>query len=550
MPSLRIIPLTGDALETYYAQKAEEDHQSYADPTNCQNGCFPRDCSDIMHHESGMYHHTRDHDHCIQEPILDVIGTSSGIPSHASEHEDCDGRNDIHICCYKDKDRHENEDKENCHLSDGRLEEVPLLDKYANTGTPESHEYLASSSRDCWKRQNQGLCEEHYTNDIISKHGNITSIGKSYENTSSNKKRLIKLNHDYYEENELKNEGSPKTSQPTQPIPQSDMMASSIKGSAHGENNGQDTSSFLHSSCLSDESPEVSCDRTVTSRHHYFTSATTSEVFTKENESCTNLPSKPVQCNTAEIEYNAFKKVFSNNGNIFMKRFWELTAFKAKYGHCDVKTYGDDRLLGHWCSIVRRSKRMMDNNTRPIIRLSESNIRCLTEIGFKFGHVKMIPFDRYFEQLKAFKTKHGHCRVQICRGEDRNLGLWCARVRRSKKAMTNNGAPEIILSEDNIRDLTDLGFVWEATFVRMTSFDKHFKELEAFKAKHGHCNVKAIRGDKDRYLGLWCSKVRQSIHKLAKNERPFISGLSDENVKRLGDLGVNTKIRKRKLTSG
>ena len=162
MPSLRIIPLTGDALETYYAQKAEEDHQSYADPTNCQDG-FPRDCSDTMHHESGMYHYTHDHDHCIQEPILDVIGTSSGIPTHASEHKDCDGRNDIHIhiCCYKDKDRHENEDKEKCHLSDGRLEEVPLLDKYANTGTPESHEYLASSSRDSWKRQNQGLYEEH-----------------------------------------------------------------------------------------------------------------------------------------------------------------------------------------------------------------------------------------------------------------------------------------------------------------------------------------------------------------------------------------------------
>ena len=108
----------------------------------------------------------------------------------------------------------------------------------------------------------------------------------------------------------------------------------------------------------------------------------------------------------------------------------------------------------------------MDNNTRPIIRLSENNVRCLTEIGFKFGHVKMIPFDRYFEQLKAFKTKHGHCRAQICR-------------------------------------------------------------------------------DKDRYLGLWCSRVRQSIHKLAKNERPFISGLSDENVKRLEDLGVNTKMWRR-----
>ena len=222
-----------------------------------------------------------------------------------------------------------------------------------------------------------------------------------------------------------------------------------------------------------------------------------------------------------------------------------MIVIKANYGHCDVTTYGDDRLLGHWCSIVRRSKRMMDNNTRPIIRLSENNVRCLTEIGFKFGHGKMIPFDRYFERLRAFKTKHGHCNAQICRGEVRNLGLWCARVRRSKKAMTNNGAPEIILSEDNIRGLTDLGFVWEATFARTKSFDKHFKELEAFKAKHGHCNVKAIRGDKDRHLGLWCSKVRQSIHKLAKNERPVISGLSDENVKRLEDLGVNTKIQKR-----
>ena len=35
----------------------------------------------------------------------------------------------------------------------------------------------------------------------------------------------------------------------------------------------------------------------------------------------------------------------------------------------------EDRCLGRWCSNARRSKKMMDNNKAPIIRVSEDNIR-------------------------------------------------------------------------------------------------------------------------------------------------------------------------------
>ena len=163
MPSLRIIPLTGAALEKYYAQKAEDADQDV----------LRRACSDTMHNECGFFQH----------------------PQH-DEHKECDGRNDIDICSYKDKDRHENEDIKERYLSDAGLDKE--IDKCVSD--LESHDHLASYSMESWERKKLRLYEEHHS--IVSSKGNITSIS----NTLRNSKRL-KLNHESHEKEEQKNEG-------------------------------------------------------------------------------------------------------------------------------------------------------------------------------------------------------------------------------------------------------------------------------------------------------------------------------------------------------
>ena len=56
------------------------------------------------------------------------------------------------------------------------------------------------------------------------------------------------------------------------------------------------------------------------------------------------------------------------------------------------------------------------------------------------------------------------------------------------------------LTDDRIRRLQSLGFVWSLR----DDWQKHYGELKAFKAKHGHCNVPA-RYNENRRLGIWVS---------------------------------------------
>ena len=86
-----------------------------------------------------------------------------------------------------------------------------------------------------------------------------------------------------------------------------------------------------------------------------------------------------------------------------------------------------------------------------------------------------------FQEFTVFKAKYGHCNVKSSAGEDRLLGIWCTKVRSSKRAIKNCDKSIISLSEDKIRCLTDLGFDWEARLVPISYalFDEHFEELKA-----------------------------------------------------------------------
>ena len=68
----------------------------------------------------------------------------------------------------------------------------------------------------------------------------------------------------------------------------------------------------------------------------------------------------------------------------FDKRFVDLMAFKAKYGHCDVSQRGEDASLGQWCSELRVSYKKMQNNQKPANKLSDEQIQRLSDAGFKW----------------------------------------------------------------------------------------------------------------------------------------------------------------------
>ena len=78
------------------------------------------------------------------------------------------------------------------------------------------------------------------------------------------------------------------------------------------------------------------------------------------------------------------------------------------------------------------------------------------------------------------------------------------------------------------------------------SFDDHFNDLMAFKAKYGHCDVSQV--GEDASLGMWCSVLRVSYKKMQHNQKPHTK-LSDEQIQRLNDAGFKWCLQKREHTS-
>ena len=82
--------------------------------------------------------------------------------------------------------------------------------------------------------------------------------------------------------------------------------------------------------------------------------------------------------------------------NSFGKRIDELTAFKAKFGHCNVtadyaswnKQYIS---LGNWCCRVRRSRINIEKGKSGILKLSQAQIESLDALGFLWVRPKKSP---------------------------------------------------------------------------------------------------------------------------------------------------------------
>jgi hypothetical protein len=60
-----------------------------------------------------------------------------------------------------------------------------------------------------------------------------------------------------------------------------------------------------------------------------------------------------------------------------------------------------------------------------------------------------------------------------------------------------------------------------------SAFDKRLKDLMAFKAKYGHCNVS--QHGEDASLGQWCSELRGSYKNMQNNQKPRTKQ-SDEQI--------------------
>jgi hypothetical protein len=148
----------------------------------------------------------------------------------------------------------------------------------------------------------------------------------------------------------------------------------------------------------------------------------------------------------------------------FNKRFKDLMAFKAKFGHCNVsKTHSKNnkyRSLGSWCSDIRSSYKAIKEGGRLRCKLSKADMKRLENAGFEWNLRNT--FDERFKDLIAFKSKFGHCNVPCTNSSNnkyRSLGMWCGHVRQSYKSIKEGGTPKKYkLSKTDMKRLENAGF--------------------------------------------------------------------------------------------
>jgi superfamily II DNA or RNA helicase len=121
----------------------------------------------------------------------------------------------------------------------------------------------------------------------------------------------------------------------------------------------------------------------------------------------------------------------------------------------------------------------------------------LDALGFIWDPLE-VQWEEGFEQLQAFVTEHGHCKVpaKYLTADGYRLGSWVDKQRQRQVGMR---------AERKAR-LDALGFIWDPN---EALWEEGFEYLRAYVNEHGHCRVPAKHLTADGYpLGRWVNTQR------------------------------------------
>jgi len=243
-------------------------------------------------------------------------------------------------------------------------------------------------------------------------------------------------------------------------------------------------------------------------------------------------------------------------GGYWDRKFGELLAYKEKHGDCDVPWKWTDNPGLHVWVIAQRFLRRAN-------KLIPERFERLNALGFNWGESFEDGWDSNFTKLEKYKAENGHCNVPQNFPADPALGLWVANSRRSgnsgklvkervdrlnaigfawdprqdewllnygklKQYFEMNGNSNVPqkwhkdpalsrwvtsqrqyrkmgrVSDENIKLLDSLNFEWAR---HELNWENYFKELLAFKAKYGHCDVSS-KHECRKELRIWVTKQR------------------------------------------
>jgi len=224
------------------------------------------------------------------------------------------------------------------------------------------------------------------------------------------------------------------------------------------------------------------------------------------------------------VTTRCFESLFSSWDTFFGK----LVAFKERFGHCNVETLWDEDIsFARWVTAQRtRRKKGV---------LTDEQIARLDSLGFVWDWQTQSAdgnWMRWFQKLKLFKERFGHCNVGTYE-EDKAIGRWVV----SQRIRKNKG----LLSEEQIRWLQELGFVWDfQTQKTQETWMKWYRELETYAQENGDPHVPRTHPNTKLASWVWIQRSRRE--KAYGNTPP----LAKQQVALLDKLGFRWDAREEK----
>ena len=212
---------------------------------------------------------------------------------------------------------------------------------------------------------------------------------------------------------------------------------------------------------------------------------------------------KPVLSATSTSEESTITASLrqKRNEELFQERLSQLHEFRAEHGHGSIPTpYHPNPSLGVWAANLRQQNVLRKQAERKSIEykgyLTNERKRELINAGFDFTSLTERQFQTRIKELQEFKQRYGHTAVPEKYKDNMALGAWVSNLRSlyRRKLLTQNNdesdgsfdeekvkrrrsrsllrqthhrvkrrrQPRFShLSEDRIRMLVEIGFVWK-----------------------------------------------------------------------------------------
>jgi uncharacterized protein (DUF2384 family) len=199
------------------------------------------------------------------------------------------------------------------------------------------------------------------------------------------------------------------------------------------------------------------------------------------------------------------------------KGYAMLNKYYRQFGHCRVpKSYNKDGYnLGVW--VVHQRSSWKRRQTAGEKQLSDDRVKRLESLGFLWD-TKKDKWEKNYAALVKYFNKYRNCLVpQRFKIGKINLGTWVGHQRRNYD--------DNQLSQDRIKRLESLGFIWNTTD---DNWEKGYLNLIEYHKEHKNCWVPSRYSKNGFNLGIWVGHQRSNYKK---------KQLALDRVKRLEALG-------------